>query len=541
MFWDGSRWADEPTPDKQHSTNTGRQAKHRLRDWLATASMFLVLAALLVPSIGASAFAPPGQRLIDDWSDSAVVDTFQESSARINFRGTWTRAHHPDYLGNNVQFSDEGGSSVSLKFNGAAISWIGPVGPTRGGAKVYIDGKFIRSVHSHRQVFKPTRVLFKASFDSVKTRTIKIVVVGTEGHPTVAVDALVVKGKHRGKDVGRQAPTPTPVPTDEAPPAAAPPAADPTPSATASPTADVDPTPTPTIAAAPPTATPTATPTSTPTPTPTPTPRPTATPTPGAIPAFRTRPGSPVLSYHAPCDNITISGKGFYDSTGTVAIRLYGCNHVTIKDNDFDNDLGGILAEDSTDITVTGNRFRNIGNGTIGSGHSNLIQFARTTGGYVANNKGIGGNTEDMFSFYNSGGTAANPLIVENNEFEGTNWSSGSGTGIILGDGEKGNYITVRHNTFLTPGQVGIQIINGTGHKVYDNTVYSAPRPGQRTPNVGISSYAGNPSADVYGNRVRWYKNDGTENPYWWGAGSINAHDNDWHTNIDPATLHVIL
>jgi parallel beta-helix repeat protein len=538
MFWDGTRWTDDPhTPNERRTPSSQPTGRRRLRDWLATGSMLLLLGALVVPSIGASAAAMPGERLLDDWSETNTVDTFQESSRKIGYRGSWTRAIHSDYLGKSVRFSDEAGATATLTFTGSAISWIGPVGPTRGGAKVYIDGQKVKSVHSHRRQFRPARVLFTASFDTVATRTIKIVVVGTDDHPTVAIDALVVKGKRRNKPVKgvvAQQPTPAPTPSED------PPAVDPTPEA--------DPTPTPSAAGAVgPTPTPVVQPTpkATAQPTPTPTPSSTATPSPtpntGTTPAFRTRPASPVISLHAPCDNVTISGKGFYDSTGQVAIQLYGCNHVTIKENDFDNVLGGILAQDSTDITITGNRFRNVGDGTIGSGHSNLIQFARTTGGYVANNKGIGGNTEDMFSFYNSGGTATAPLIVENNHLEGTNWSSGSGTGIILGDGAKGNYITVRHNTFLTPGQVGIQIINGTGHKVYDNTVYSAPRPGQRSPNVGMSSYAGNPSAEVWGNRIRWYRNDGSENPYWWGAGTINAHDNDWHASIEAATLHVIL
>lgn len=534
MFWDGTRWTDDPdAPGERRTTPEGRTASHRLRDWLATGSMILLLGALVVPSIGASAATLPGRRLVDSWSRSNVVATFQETSRRIDYRGSWIRATHSDYLGDNVRFSDEAGATATLTFTGSAISWIGPVGPTRGGAKVYIDGRFVKSVHSHRRTFKPTRVLFTATFDTVATRTIKIKVVGTADHPTVAIDALVVKGKHRdkpGKGGGRDA-VPAPTPSDELLPA------DPTPT----------PTPTPTAAAAV-VPTPTPTPTPTPAPTPTPTPRPTATPMPTPTPApasgtqaFGSRPASAPLTFRAPCNNLVIEGKGFYDSTGQVAIRLFGCNHVTIRNNDFDHDLGGVLAEDSTDITIVHNRFRNIGNGTIGSGHSNLIQFARSTGGYVAHNLGIGGKTEDMFSFWNSGGTSSDPLVVEYNHLEGTNWSSNSGTGVILGDGGTGRYITIRHNTFLNPGQVGIQIIDGTGHKVYDNDVYAAARPGQTSPNVGISSYGGDPSAEVYGNRVHWVKNNGAENPYWWGAGSINAHDNAWHADLNAAALRVVL
>ena len=61
------------------------------------------------------------------------------------------------------------------------------------------------------------------------------------------------------------------------------------------------------------------------------------------------------------------------------------------------------------------------------------------------------------------------------------------------------------------------------------------------SPNVGMSSWAGNPTAEVYGNEVRWYRNDGSQNPYWWGYGTINAHDNNWNAVIDPSSLKVTL
>ena len=261
--------------------------------------------------------------------------------------------------------------------------------------------------------------------------------------------------------------------------------------------------------------------------------------TPWSVP-FLTRTPSGQLNINGQ-SNKTYSGLQFVNINDD-AIVIENSSNITITACDFSGCVGGIFAINSTNITITWNRFNNIGDGTIGSGHSNLFQFNNVTGGYIGNNKGIGGNTEDMFSVFQSGGaSASSPLIIENNALEGTNWSSGSGTGIILCDGNVGDYVTVRYNTLLTPGQVGIQIIDGIGHKVYNNIVYSAARPGKTDPNCGMTSYAGNPVAEVYNNQVRWYKNNGTENPYWWGAGTINDHDNDWHAPIDPATLHVVL
>ncbi len=191
-----------------------------------------------------------------------AVSTVQDTNNRIIYRGPWTLARHTAYLGDSVRFADKGGSTASLTFTGSAISWIGPVGPTRGGAKVFIDGRLVKFVHTHRRVFKPTRVLFTMAFDAVQTHTIEIQVVGTTRHPTVAIDALAVRGQAPGPTIrGGVVVDPTPSPTPSPTPASDPPAPTPTAAPTATAAATPTPTPTPTATAA---ATPAPTPTAAP-------------------------------------------------------------------------------------------------------------------------------------------------------------------------------------------------------------------------------------------------------------------------------------
>ena len=113
MFWDGSRWVDE-TPTPSHRP----EASHRIRDWLATAAMFLVLATLLVPFVGTSAASAPGRRLISDWSQTNAVRTFQETSTRITTRASGPGANYPDYLGTAVRFAQGRGATASIRFTG---------------------------------------------------------------------------------------------------------------------------------------------------------------------------------------------------------------------------------------------------------------------------------------------------------------------------------------------------------------------------------------------------------------------------------------
>jgi hypothetical protein len=243
---------------------------------------------------------------------------------------------------------------------------------------------------------------------------------------------------------------------------------------------------------------------------------------------------------------------------GGVALVISNAASPYIHDCDFADAVGGIFLLNCTNVRVERCRFRNIGDGTIGSGHSNYVQLNNCHGGAIRANRAIGGNTEDKISVYRSGGnSAADPLIVEDNQLDGLNantadakaWTRGSGTGIILGDGSVGDYIVVRNNTLLRPGQVGIQIIGGIGHQVYGNVLYADPRSPLTDNNVGMSSYAGSPTADVHSNRVYWRKNSGVENSHWWGAGTITDHPsstdplrNNWSDHsITPASLAVSL
>jgi uncharacterized protein YkwD len=282
-------------------------------------------------------------------------------------------------------------------------------------------------------------------------------------------------------------------------------------------------------------------------------PPPVITPTPTTTP-FLGFPTSPALAKSG--GGLEIKNLSFRG--GGVALVISNAASPYIHDCDFADAVGAIFLLNCTNVRVERCRFRNIGDGTIGSGHSNYVQLNNCHGGAIRANKAIGGNTEDKISVYKSGGNSAtDPLIVEDNELDGLNantadakaWTRGSGTGIILGDGSVGDYIVVRNNTLLRPGQVGIQIIGGIGHQVYGNVLYADPRSPLTDNNVGMSSYAGSPQADVHNNRVYWRKNSGVENSHWWGAGTITDHPssadplrNNWSDHsITPASLEVVL
>ena len=270
-------------------------------------------------------------------------------------------------------------------------------------------------------------------------------------------------------------------------------------------------------------------------------------PSPWAVP-FMGRTASAALNISNQ-SNVTISGKQFQSIGSDVSsIRITNCQNVLITACDFKDDCQPITVYDSTNVEISWCRYQNITGPSArnGSNRGNFTQWVNTFGGSIHDNKGVGGDTEDIVSIFQSGGNdAAHPLIIERNWFEGTTWTSGSGSGMLLADGG-GSHIVVRNNILLNPGAVGIGIASGTDIHVTDNTVYGEQRTGS---NIGV--YVWNQSTgvtcsghEVARNTATWFAADGTQNPAWdaGNCGSITGlATNNWFAGLDPATLHVTL
>jgi hypothetical protein len=113
-------------------------------------------------------------------------------------------------------------------------------------------------------------------------------------------------------------------------------------------------------------------------------------------------------------------------------------------------------------------------------------------GALIDHNKGKGGDTEDVVSLYRR-----RTWSSRNNWFEGTNWTSPSGSGIAIGDGGGSNNIA-RRNKLLNIGQVGIHIAGGTNNRIDSNIIYGAPRSNS---NVGmyVWNQSGAPCSGAHG------------------------------------------
>jgi len=122
------------------------------------------------------------------WIDSGDTRV-GETSPAIVYASTWTTARYSAYSGRQVKYATRTGASATIRFTGTGIAWLGPVGPTRGTARVFIDGKAVATVDLRRSTFVARKTLFSRALPAGE-HTFRIVVTSS-GRP-VAIDNLIV-------------------------------------------------------------------------------------------------------------------------------------------------------------------------------------------------------------------------------------------------------------------------------------------------------------------------------------------------------------
>ena len=117
---------------------------------------------------------------------------YSEKSASIVYLGPWKSASYVRYAGRAVKYATAAGATATFSFSGTRVIWYGPTGPTRGQARISIDGAYVRTVNLDARSFTARRVVFSESWPTSGKHTLVIEVVGTPRHPYVAIDELAV-------------------------------------------------------------------------------------------------------------------------------------------------------------------------------------------------------------------------------------------------------------------------------------------------------------------------------------------------------------
>ena len=203
--------------------------------------------------------------------------------------------------------------------------------------------------------------------------------------------------------------------------------------------------------------------------------------------AFMSYPNSSPISLNGASfqtiENLSFEGVRRADGQ---PIHLVNCDNIIIRRIDSrDCTMGIVYAENCTNITVEFCRAENIGAefdfpGWIDSGVGgdiyenendlNFLQFNGVDGFTIRKCKGRYGNTEDVFSVFNSSNGTIDDVHWEgailgtettSDASPAIRWRSHSGTGALIGDGGTATNVLVTDSSFINAAQVGIAIAGG--------------------------------------------------------------------------------
>jgi hypothetical protein len=123
------------------------------------------------------------------WAYSPTIraSSISDGSSLLHWSGSWAKVGSSSYLGGYLHATNHNGPSTTISFSGASVAWVGPVGPTRGKAKVYLDGTYVATIDAYRSSYVARRMLFARNLAD-GSHTLTISALGTSGRPTVAID-----------------------------------------------------------------------------------------------------------------------------------------------------------------------------------------------------------------------------------------------------------------------------------------------------------------------------------------------------------------
>ena len=113
----------------------------------------------------------------------------QETSAVKS--GTWTTKSSTSYLGGKSYSSSAKNASLSWTFTGRSVAWVVSRATTSGQAYIYVDGAKAATVDLKSATTKYRDAIWTKTWSTSAKHTVKIVVVGTSGRPTITTDGLV--------------------------------------------------------------------------------------------------------------------------------------------------------------------------------------------------------------------------------------------------------------------------------------------------------------------------------------------------------------
>jgi subtilisin family serine protease len=189
LSWSGTdSGAGVRSYDIQYSRNAGAWT-NLVSDWRQPAL------AVYVPTSGTIRFRVRSIDWANHASGFAAGPTFsprlvQEGAGSIDYGGSWSTASSSRFSGGKVRYTSTGKRSATYTFTGRAIGLITTMAPSRGVAKIKVDGDLVARVDMWWPKALYRQVIWSRKFSNASTHTVKVIVVGGTGR--VDIDAFAV-------------------------------------------------------------------------------------------------------------------------------------------------------------------------------------------------------------------------------------------------------------------------------------------------------------------------------------------------------------
>jgi hypothetical protein len=143
---------------------------------------FRVRAIDTAGNIGAWAYGPTSR-----------LRAISQSIPAVHYHGSWTTVTSSTiWWGGTARSSSTAGSTVSYTFTGRSIAWVGVKAPTRGKARIYVDGALQGTVDLWLSTVHKQHLIWQKTWSTAASRTITIQVLGTVNRPRIDVDGFIV-------------------------------------------------------------------------------------------------------------------------------------------------------------------------------------------------------------------------------------------------------------------------------------------------------------------------------------------------------------
>ncbi len=128
------------------------------------------------------------------WSNPATVSVIEDTAASVaRSSGQWTTLVYSYATNQRVTYATR--TDAWMRFTIAAgarqVALVGAKGPTRGKAKIFIDGVYVATVDQYASAGMSRVVQYTRNVSPATSHTLTVKVVGTAGRPRIDIDAVL--------------------------------------------------------------------------------------------------------------------------------------------------------------------------------------------------------------------------------------------------------------------------------------------------------------------------------------------------------------